>query len=159
MQCSFVAREVIQYYQSKDTDVYVTLLDASKAFDRVEYLALFRTLKQKNVCPVITRFLLGLYTSQKIRVRWGGAHTQSFSTTNGVKQGGVLSPLLFSLYLEPLLHQLTTAGYGCWVGSTFCGALAYADDIVLLAPSINAVRQQLKICSDYATAYKVLFNA
>ena len=54
---------------------------------------------------------------------------------------------------------MTTAGYGCLVGSTFCGALAYADDIVLLAPSINAVRQQLKICSDYATAYKVLFNA
>ena len=159
MQCSFVAREVIEYYHSRDTDVYVTLLDASKAFDRVEYTALFRNLRLKGVCPVVVRFLLGLYTQQQIRVRWGGIHTDSFGTTNGVKQGGVLSPLLFSLYLEPLLMHLTSAGYGCWVGTTFCGALAYADDVVLLAPTVYGVKQQLEICSNYAREYKVLFNA
>ena len=158
-QCSFVAREVIEYYHNRETDVYVTLLDASKAFDRVEYVALFRKLTLKGVCPIVTRFLLGLYTCQQIRVRWGGVHTEPFATTNGVKQGGVLSPLLFSLYLEPLLQQLISSGYGCWVGSTYCGALAYADDVVLLAPTVHALKEQLEICARYAQEYKVLFNA
>ena len=159
MQCSFVTREVIQYYHNRETDVYVTLLDASKAFDRVKYVALFRALILKGICPVITRFLLGLYTCQQIRVRWGSKHTERFATTNGVKKGGVLSPLLFSLYLEPLLQRLISSGFGCWVGSTYCGALAYADDVVLLAPTVHAVKQQLEICARYAQEYRVLFNA
>ena len=48
---------------------------------------------------------------------------------NRVRQGAVLSPSLFSLYLNSLLLQLEKSGYGCHVGNFFYGALAYADDI------------------------------
>jgi hypothetical protein len=47
----------------------------------------------------------------------------------------------------------------CHVGSLFVGAFAYADDLVLIAPSANAVRLMLQICDDYATQYNVSFNA
>jgi len=57
------------------------------------------------------------------------------------------------------MQRLTASGYGCWIGSTFCGALAYADDVVLLAPTVYAAEQQLKICGEYAREYDVLFNA
>ena len=95
-------------------------------------------------------FLLRLYMSQTIRVRWGGSHADPFVATNGVKQGGVLSPLLFSVNLDPLLRRLKENGEGCWVGQSFIGALAFADDVILLSPIVHALKSQLKICADYA---------
>ena len=51
-----------------------------------------------------------------------------------MKQGGVLSPILFSVYIDELLTRLKHSGYGCMVGHVYCGAFAYADDIALVAP-------------------------
>lgn len=77
---------------------------------------------------------------------------------NGVKQGGVLSPLLFSLYLDNLLINLAQSGYGCYIGHQFTGALAYADDVILLSPSVHGLRQMLQICENYSLEYDLMFN-
>ena len=74
---------------------------------------------------------------------------------NGVKQGGVLSPVLFCVYMDDLLTSLKCAGYGCYAGHVFVGALAYADDIVLLAPTQHAMRCMLKVCEEYANGFDV----
>ena len=68
----------------------------------------------------------------------------NFSTAgHGVKQGGVLSPVLFCIYIDGLLTKLSESGVGCYMG--FLGALGYADDIVLIAPSPSAMRKLLAI--------------
>ena len=56
--------------------------------------------------------------------------------SNGVKQGGVLSSMLFSLYIDPLLHKLKQSGVGCHINGNFMGVLSYADDITRICPSI-----------------------
>ena len=48
---------------------------------------------------------------------------------NGVKQGGVLSPVLFAVYTDGLLLRLQESGFGCHMGGHYAGALAYADDV------------------------------
>ena len=159
VQCTFVVNEVTHLYNSSGSDVYITLLDASRAFDRVDYIKLFRLLISRGICPIVTRFLLKLYTQQHVRVRWGNVCSTSFPVSNGVKQGGVLSPLLFTLYLDSLLKRLSSLPCGCRVGTTFCGALGYADDVVLLSPSLFSLRKQLDVCAQYAEEYNVLFNA
>ena len=58
-----------------------------------------------------------------------------FKISNGVKQGGGISPLLFSCYIDNLFTHLQHSGLGCHVGCSYAGACGYADDIVLLAPS------------------------
>lgn len=78
---------------------------------------------------------------------------------NGVKQGGVISPILFCLYMDELLARLRKAGVGCYVSCWFVGALAYADDLVLLAPSATAIRRLLSECDTFASEYNMLFNA
>ena len=70
-----------------------------------------------------------MHVTQTMRVKWGNTYSQYFNVSNGVKQGEVISPILFNLYLDELLISLRTSGYGCYVGNTFCGALAYADGI------------------------------
>ena len=70
----------------------------------------------------------------------------------------ILSPVLLCVYFDTLVIHLRNSGLGCHVGSFFVCALAYADDLVLLAPSANAMRS-IRMCDDYATQFNVVFNA
>jgi hypothetical protein len=63
------------------------------------------------------------------------------------------------IYIDDLLVKLSLAGVGCYVGLHFAGALLYADDIVLLAPTPTAVRKLLAICDSNASEYDIVFNA
>ena len=134
------------------------LLDATKAFDCVAYTALFNRLLSIGLCPLITRVLLYMHVSQQVCVKWSGLVSECFSASNGVKQGGVLSPVLFSVYTDIMLSRLRQCGAGCHVGNVFCGALAYADDVVILAPNRTALTCMLSIAQDSALQLKLRFN-
>ena len=62
--CTSLLRDTIEYYDENGSDWYLLLLDASKAFDRVEYVRLFRTLSDRNMCPVVLRLLMNMYVNQ-----------------------------------------------------------------------------------------------
>jgi Reverse transcriptase (RNA-dependent DNA polymerase) len=138
---------------------YCTKLDATKAFDRVEYCKLVRLLLNKKLPAVIIRVLLHMYLSHFTMVAWNGTRSNSFRVINGVRQGAILSPVLFCVYFDVLLNELSATGIGCHIGLFFVGALAYADDLVLLAPSANAMRRMLQICDAFAAHYNIIFNA
>jgi hypothetical protein len=90
---------------------------------------------------------------------WGNYKSPYFNASNGVKQGGVLSPILFTIYIDNLLIKLKRSGLGCSMGGIYAGALAYADDITLICPSIRGLNKMLQICSDYACDMEIMFNA
>ena len=70
---------------------------------------------------------------------WNDVYSAMFSVSNGVKQGGVASPIMFCLYIDELLLKLADSGVGCWFSKFYVGVLAYADDILLLAPSASCM--------------------
>ncbi len=157
--CTMVLKETISYYIKHQSSVYCTFLDASKAFDRVHYCKLFRLLVKRGLPACIIRILINMYTDNVARVLWAGQASDYFTVRNGVRQGGVISPILFCIYINDLLTRLSASGVGCYIGMSFVGALAYADDIVLIAPTPNATRKLLAICDDFAAQYDIVFNA
>ena len=112
VMCSMTAQEVISHYNSNKNKVFTVLLDASKAFDRVNYIKLFEKLLEKEMCPLAMRLLLQTYLDQKLCVRWNDMLSDEFGVTNGVRHGGILSPLLFSIYIDELLCKLQNSGLG-----------------------------------------------
>jgi len=106
----------------------------------------------RDILAVYIRLLLNFYANSSACISWNGVRSQHFTIENGVKQGGIINPMLFCVYIDGLLRRLYVSGVGCLRGYVYTGALAYAHDMVLLAPTPRASRIMLKICADTETS-------
>ena len=98
-------RDTIEYYNEHGSDCHLLLLDASKAFDHVEYVTFFRTLRDRNMCPVVLRLTMNMYINQSFQVKWNSIVFSNCYISNGVKQGCCISPTFFSVYLNGLIEK------------------------------------------------------
>ena len=133
-------------------------LDASKAFDRVNHSILFVKLSNSGIPQYVIRILSYWYENQQICVRWSGTYSTLFSVTNGVRQGIILSPYLFNVYVGDLSVALNACRVGCDVGNVIINHLMYADDLVILAPSVAGLYKLLSICGIFGESNDIIFN-
>ena len=151
-------RETVNYYVNNGSRVYCSLLDASKAFDRLVHSGLFMKLMDRKVPKIFLDILITWHSGLKSRVKWDGCFSDWFNISAGVRQGGVLSPNLYSIYVDDLLCMLKAAGIGCHIRSIFAAALFYADDVALLAPSLKGLQCLLNICQAYCEKWDICLN-
>jgi hypothetical protein len=81
--CTMILEETLEFYRGKHASVYCAMLDATKAFDRVEYCKLVRLLLNKKLPAVIIRVLLHMYLSHFTMVAWNGTRSNSFPSSTG----------------------------------------------------------------------------
>ena len=93
-----------------------------------------------------------------MQARWGKTTLVPFPVTNGVRQGGILSPVLFNLYMDDLSRALEVCKTGFMVGDRCINHLMYADDLVIMSPYSAGLQQLLRVCSDYGLQYDIKFN-
>ena len=132
-------KETMAYYSKNQSPVFCTFLDAPKAFDRVQYCKLFKMFIKRNLPAFIIRVLIDFYMCNFVRISWCGVMSDYFCAINGVKRGGVLSPVLFCLYIDELLLRLTRAGIGCHIDNVYVGTLASVSYTHLTLPTILRV--------------------
>ena len=92
---------------------------------------------------------------------YNGVYSNSFPVKYGVKQGAVINSVLFCIYIGNLLCELDGNGIGCFIGKMFVGALAHADDVMLIEPASRAIRHihTVYTCHSFADNLLILFNA
>ena len=132
-------------------------MDASKAFDRINHHLLFTKLRDRGIPGYILRILVYWYENQKMSVRWGNLISSPFSVSNGVRQGGILSPYLFNVYMDDLSTRLNNLKIGCSLGEFFINHLMYADDLVLISPSTRGLSKLIKECQNYGLEFDIIF--
>ena len=81
-----------------------------------------------------------------------------FTISNGVRQGGILSPKLFSVYMDDLSKMLIKSGIGCHIDNTCVNQVFYADDLCKMAPCAIALQVLLNICHCYSVTVDLNFN-
>ena len=156
---SFVeAKQTASYFVTHGSSVHVVFLDASKAFDRVLHMKLFEKLIQRKVPMCFVRLLKHWYKEQKMEIKWGKHFSEPFHVSNGVRQGGVLSPYLFAVYLDDLSNELKNIKAGCYIGEVFLNHLMFADDICVLCPSVRWLQRILDVCRAHAESHGIIFN-
>lgn len=151
-------KHTVDYYVNRKTPVYACFLDLSKAFDLVSYSKLWSKLRLAGVPPELVSILSYWYSKQLNMVRWGNVYSDEYSLECGVRQGGLTSPRLFNIYVNQLIEELSSMHVGCHIDDICVNNLSYADDMVLLSPSIGGLRQLLKVCEDYAVGHGLRYN-
>ena len=157
---TWLVQEVLQQFLKDGPKPIAVVLDCSKAFDLARFDILFeRLLTDRRVPAIVVRVLSYSYQEQLAWVRWGrGCTSSTFTIANGTRQGSVASPAFWSVYLDPLFAELRQEGVGCHLAGLWMGAVGYADDIILLAPSRAAAARMLGTCERFALVNNIRFS-
>ena len=132
-------------------------MDCSMAFDKCLFGKLFLKLSVK-LPAIVVRALLWVYQEQTGCVKLAGRKSPTFTLTNGTRQGSVLSPALWCVYIDDLLKELRSLKLGCYVGGVWMGACAYADDLLCLAPNRTVLQRMVTVCEEYGRSHNMVFS-
>jgi len=150
---------VVDHFTNQGSTINLCALDLKKAFDKMNHHGLFLRLMERmlpiNALSTIEYWFSICSTS----VRWGDCFSNFINLKCGVRQGGVLSPYFFAVYIDQIVEVIRRNNIGCTIGILCVGIFLYADDIILLAPSVNALQQMLTLCETHLAYLDMTLNA
>ena len=157
--CIYVLKEIINMYVQQNTPIFICFLDASKAFDRVNHYTLFEKLIKRGLPIFIVRVLCFWYRSQQVVIKWGNSTSRCFHVTNSVRQGGIMSPKLYNVYIDELSVRLSKNHIGPFIGQVRANHLSFADDMNLIGTTTQSLQTLINCCDEYAKENDILYNA
>ena len=130
-----------------------------KAYDLINREKLFKLLTHRGIHQDITELIRKMYEGTRMKFTLGQISTQWIQNNRGVKQGCVMSPLLFNTYIEELLTRIRVSRRGARIGNKTIGCLAFADDLVIIGEKREDMEELLRITSEYGEEWQVKFSA
>ena len=154
----WILREVLAQRKEANKPTYMTFIDVRKAYDRVWRAGLWKKLFDMGVRGKMLAVLQEMYRRVFRSVLINDANTEWVDVKAGVPQGAVLSPFLYSVYVNGLHQALRERGLGILVHGRLVPLLLYADDIVLLAESPAQMKKMHQVMEAYARKWRFTIN-
>ena len=152
---------VEKYLSRKKGRMYAAFIDFSRAFDTIPHVSMFIQLMKRGIHGNVLTILRSMYSKLKASVRTSTGLTDWFECLIGTRQGCMLSPFIFAMYINEFIELLTHSGWrGIQVSDTSANVnvLLYADDMVLCADSIGDLQKQLHVLEQYCNAWGMTVN-
>jgi hypothetical protein len=154
----FSLRSTVDYFVNNNSTVNICSLDVAKAFDRTNHFGLFIKLMKKYVPVNLIMLLANWYKTSTAVVSWKGSISSSYLLSAGIRQGGVISPILFAIYIDDVIVAIQNCGLGCHIGMQSVGILMYADDLVLISGSVRDLQKMIDLCISEITSLDLKIN-
>ena len=151
-------RRVVDSYVNNGSTVNICALDLTKAFDKMNHHGLFIRLMQRHLPLNVLCILENWFSSCATCIKWGNVFSGFFVFSCGIRQGGVLSPYLFAIYIDGLVDKIRKCPFGCFIKNVCMSILLYADDILLIAPSVTSLQKLVLICDQELSCIDMLIN-
>ena len=148
-----IFKEIVRQCMANRNSAYACFMHLSKTFDEVNHVRLGNILMERGLPPDIVLLLMHYMYNQFTRVTWNVEKGKYFKIYSGLRQGGILSPMLFKLYIDDVLRYFNSIEKGCQVGSQRTNIIAYADDVAILADNKNNL---LHLCDEFQFKIKEL---
>ena len=149
--------DVASYSTAQGSSLYVCSLDAEKCFDSIWHPGLLY--KLMHVIPDVEwLFLYHWYLQSFAQVRWEKNLSKEFQISKGMKQGSMLSPRLFNIFINDLLTRLKNINSGIRINNFHLNVLAYADDLNLISTTPLGLQKLIDECLQYAQTWRMRFN-
>jgi retron-type reverse transcriptase len=124
-------RKVVKFFNNRNSTINVSSIDLRKAFDKTNIFGILCLLQENNVNKDVINILENWFKKNSTSIKWNNVKSRDVPLMSGVKQGGILSPLLLTLYVNVILEKLEKSGIGCFIGHRCCNSYMYADDLIL----------------------------
>jgi hypothetical protein len=147
---------VIKSFKKSNKSMFIAFLDITKAYDRIPRDVLWKKLRLAGIPDKLVRVLEETYRLPRGKVVFQGVTVENISLPLGLKQGCVMSPILFALFIADLMPILQAAGLGPTIRGTHIPVLAFADDLAVMG-NIPDLRKLLAIIGQYARTNAIEF--
>ena len=154
----FCVKQAVAAAKAMNKRLYVCAIDASKAFDKIIRPKLWLELIKNKISEHTNMALINYYQDSLMIISNNNNYSNIFRTKVGVRQGGVASPKLFSIYVNTLLENLTSSSEGFQIGQMKFDTLMYADDIIIINCTKKGLQNQLKIVENFGNYYDLKYN-
>ena len=148
------AKLLMQLHCREDSPLHMVFIDLKKAYDTLDRDAATRILKAYGVGPNILRILLGVWAGDTMVPRQAGYFGKKFQANRGVRQGDIISPLIFNVMVDAVVRYWRNC-----MGDTLVKALFYADDGLLSGTDPIALQESINIITKGFSSIGLKMNA
>jgi hypothetical protein len=149
---------IVDIRKTQKRSTFCAFIDFRKAYDSIQRDLLWHKLKCYGLQGKIMDALQGIYSAVYSAVKVNGQLTEWFEVALGLKQGCLISPFCFNMYLNDLINDINSLGLGVNIGDRNVSIMCYADDIVLIARKEQDLQCMLDKLEEWCNSWNMYVN-